>query len=182
MCRWVLEQTGGNKSDLDHAEALVRASWEKTVGDDEQPLEGFSEVSGHLRAGATRLHIDGHLVRAMNVVSSQYQGMNFPAAPAPAENPRWSLAAIPQSLVAIPQRLMTWASNSPFMTLLTWLMFFFFVVATIAEGAKYAQWAKANDASRALFAENRQYVCVSAPHISFFVYMVRQALGIPRLD
>lgn len=175
MCGVVFERSGGNRHHLENTEALVRASWRGTVGDDEQPLEPFVELSEHLRAAATRLHVDGHFVRAMNGVSSEYRGVDFPAVPALAIKTRWSLAAIPQ-------RVKAWVSNSSFLGLLHTVMILFFFVATIAEGSKYAQWAKANAASRALFAEDRTYACVSAPHISFFAYMVRDLLGIPRLD
>lgn len=169
--------SGGNKDQLSNNETLVHRSREATAGDDGTTMEPFSELAEQLRAVVLRLRVDGILVRAMNGVSSEYEGVNFPAAPAPpAEKPpRWSLAAIPR-------RLKTWASNRTFMFLLNLVMFFFFLVATLAEGAKYAQWAKANAASRALFAENRAYACVSAPHISFFVYLVRDMFGIPRLS
>ncbi|KAK8070913.1 hypothetical protein PG997_011116 [Apiospora hydei] len=182
-----LVQEGGKQADFDNYQANLRASYKKTKGNDGKVLEPFSEIAAHLRGANIHIEADAHLVGSIDDLSASFHQFNF-LGPRKPRSCLSQIAAIPQRLVqipkrlvAIPQRLLGWANSLGLMPLINLFMFLFFLAATLAEGSKYAHWGRPNATSRALFAENRAYVCVSAPHMTFFYDMVRDVLGIPRL-
>ncbi|KAK8099308.1 uncharacterized protein PG998_012549 [Apiospora kogelbergensis] len=167
---------GGNKSNLYHVQANIRASFDATKDDAGNILEEFAELHEYLYAAILQMHTDDQLLRALSGVSLDYQKFNFAELAAAAAGPGLSS---PSSL-ALQQRLLAGANNLNPLAWLNLVSFLFFVAATLAEGSKYAQWKAANATTRALYAENRAYVCVSAPHMAFFVEMVREMIGIRR--
>ncbi|KAK8024068.1 hypothetical protein PG993_012134 [Apiospora rasikravindrae] len=181
----MLVQAGGKQANYDSYQANIMASYEKTKGHDGQVIEGFSELSEHLLSACIHIQADTLLLGSLDTMSAQFQKFDFPGprTPRPRLSPNATipqrLVEIPKRVVAIPQRLLGWANNLGLMPLINLFMFVFFLAATLAEGSKYAQWGRPNATSRAMFAENRAYACVSAPQMSFFYEMVRNVLGIP---
>ncbi|KAK8005216.1 hypothetical protein PG990_011253 [Apiospora arundinis] len=173
----LLLQAGGDPRDLHHVQANMRARWDETKGDDGETIEEFAELAEHLHAAIVRLHVDDQLLRALTVVSLDYQDFGFAELAAAAAGGS-SLSS--SSSLAMQQRLLGGANKIGPLGWLNAVSFLFFVAATLAEGSKYAQWAAANATSRALFAENRHYACVSAPHMTFVADMARDLLGIRR--